>query len=168
MERKTSHWDRRKANLFNVYVKKIIWGFSIHIIEWFGGWLCCILFSSDSVLLRAKKAGICKVQSQIIKVLLHREEAPRNHLFCRKVYRILSAVQFGIGDSPSNKHWLALVWEGHASWSMKFHFQSRQIWEHYASTFVKISIKDKDLPTLVFLCHSTLPLWSFCSKSTPF
>lgn len=32
-----------------------------------------------------------------------REAAPRNHLFCREVHRILSAVQFGIGGSPSNK-----------------------------------------------------------------
>lgn len=94
-----------------------------------------------------------------------REAAPRNHLFCREVHRILSAVQFGIGGSPSNKLWLPLVWEGHRSWSMKFHFQSSQIWEHYSSIFIKISIKDKDLSTLVFLRNTVL--WP-CSKSTPF
>lgn len=32
-----------------------------------------------------------------------KEAAPRNHLFCREVHRILSAVKFGIGGSPSNK-----------------------------------------------------------------
>lgn len=65
-------------------------------------------FSSDSLLLRAKKAGICKVQSQIIKLLLHRKEAPGNYLFCREVHRMLSAVQFCRGvpfQTSFDYHW---------------------------------------------------------------